>query len=72
MGRERAEVAVPGGRRYLLHLPPDLDGRKLWSGFAEPPWTYAVAGDEVTLDVMGEVTRFGLREGPPAGQRWAR
>ena len=43
----------------------DLSGRKLWSTFAEPPWSYAVSDDEVVLDVLGAVTRFPLREGPP-------
>lgn len=42
----------------------DIDGSKLWSRFVEPPWTYEVGTGAVTLDVMGEVTQFSMREGP--------
>lgn len=43
----------------------DLHGRKLWSAYVEPPWDYALRGDVVVLDVMGNVTEFPLRDGPP-------
>lgn len=46
----------------------DIEGRKLWSTFVEPPWAYSVADEFVMLDVMGEVRQFPLRLGPP-GQR---
>jgi hypothetical protein len=39
-------------------------GEKLWTAVVEPPWGYSVEGDEVRLDVMGVVCRFGLRRGP--------
>lgn len=38
----------------------DRSGRKLWSRFVEPPWTFQVVNDEVHLDVMGERTEFPL------------
>jgi len=40
------------------------DGTKLWRTFVEPPWSYAMVGDDVHLDVMGERTRFPKRTGP--------
>jgi hypothetical protein len=39
-------------------------GRKLWSTFVEPPWSYRVADDQVNLDVMGSLTHFDLTRGP--------
>jgi hypothetical protein len=42
----------------------NLHGVKLWSRFVEPPWDYSVAGDRVTLDVMGAVSEFGLTDAP--------
>jgi hypothetical protein len=42
------------------------DGVKLWSTFVEPPWTYAVEGDRLTVDVMGDMRTFPLRQGPDA------
>jgi hypothetical protein len=44
----------------------DVDGRKLWSRFVEPPWSYAVAGETVAVEVMGTVTHVHLRSGEPA------
>ncbi|MBW9211622.1 hypothetical protein KV100_18370 [Mumia sp. zg.B21] len=41
----------------------DTDGTKLWTRFVEPPWSYSVSGQEVTLDVMGTVRTFDLRSG---------
>jgi hypothetical protein len=41
----------------------DINGSKLWSRFVEPPWTYEVAAGQVTLDIMGDVRHFSLREG---------
>jgi len=51
----------------------DLDGKKLWSTFVEPPWTYEVRGDRVELDVMGVKSNFIVSIGPqslspPAGR----
>lgn len=42
----------------------DLAGRKLWTTFVEPPWTYRVIGEEVHLDVMGRLSQFDLHRGP--------
>jgi hypothetical protein len=44
----------------------DINGRKLWSRFVEPPWQYAVARDVITLDVMGTLSRIHLESGEPA------
>ena len=38
----------------------DRTGRKLWSRFVEPPWTFRVVDDKVHLDVMGKHTEFSL------------
>ena len=42
------------------------DGRKLWTVFVEPPWSYEVVGGRIRLEVMGEVRDFELRGGPAA------
>ncbi len=31
----------------------DTSGQKLWGTFVEPPWEYAIVGDNVELDIMG-------------------
>ena len=41
-----------------------IQGHKLWTTFVEPPWSYNVVGDTVTLDVMGTITTFPLISGP--------
>ena len=46
----------------------DVEGRKLWTTFVEPPWEYTVAGEMVTLQVMGTRTTFPLRSGPGTGR----
>jgi len=38
----------------------DRTGRKLWSRFVEPPWSFLVVDDKVHLDVMGKHTEFSL------------
>jgi L-alanine-DL-glutamate epimerase-like enolase superfamily enzyme len=42
----------------------DLEGKKLWSTFVEPPWDYEVNRGQVELDVMGDKSSFPLRLGP--------
>jgi hypothetical protein len=42
----------------------DLEGRKLWSTFVEPPWVYEVRGTRLHLDVMGKKSDFALEAGP--------
>ncbi|HEX6052593.1 MAG TPA: hypothetical protein VFZ21_25185 [Gemmatimonadaceae bacterium] len=42
----------------------DLEGRKLWTTFVEPPWTYTVRDGVVVLDVMGTKSEFSARTGP--------
>ncbi len=41
----------------------DTLGRKLWTRFVEPPWEYRVEGQIVVLDVMGTISRIGIRDG---------
>ncbi len=41
-------------------------GDKLWSMVVEPPWSYDIADDTVTIDVMGTKTKFPLEDGPAA------
>lgn len=40
-----------------------VDGEKLWSDGVEPPWTYEVHGDQITLDVDGEARTLSLTRG---------
>lgn len=40
------------------------DGKRLWSTFVEPPWGYAVDGERVELDVMGQQSSFQISVGP--------
>jgi hypothetical protein len=42
----------------------NIEGRKLWSTFVEPPWSYEVHGDRVALDVMGRKSNFVAAIGP--------
>lgn len=42
----------------------DIRGRKLWSTFVEPPWSYKVNGDQLELDVMDTKSSFNLTNGP--------
>jgi hypothetical protein len=42
----------------------DVNGRKLWTTFVEPPWSYRVEGDQVRLDVMGRESSFSIHDGP--------
>jgi len=42
----------------------DSEGHELWTTFVEPPWSYRVEGNQVTLDVMGSISSFDLVAGP--------
>jgi hypothetical protein len=42
----------------------DIQGKKLWTTFVEPPWEYSVVGGRVHLDVMGNESVFSIAEGP--------
>ena len=57
------------GDRVLMAAELELaawttDGRKLWSTFVEPPWTYTVNRSTVELDVMGTACEFDVEAGP--------
>jgi hypothetical protein len=41
----------------------DTHGTKLWSMFVEPPWSYEVQDDQVSLDVMGTLSSFPIKTG---------
>ena len=43
----------------------DINGRKRWTTYVEPPWEYRVTEETVHLDVMGRLTSFPLAAGPP-------
>lgn len=47
----------------------DIQGRKCWSVFVEPPWGYEVSEGMVEVDVMGTKSRFSLDVGPPSSTR---
>jgi hypothetical protein len=42
----------------------DLQGKKLWSTFVEPPWDYEIQGNQIELDVRGKKSRFAVKTGP--------
>ncbi|HKV84350.1 MAG TPA: hypothetical protein VJN88_07330 [Ktedonobacterales bacterium] len=42
----------------------DLQGKKLWTTFVEPPWEYRVEAGMVQLYVMGTLSDFPLHAGP--------
>lgn len=44
-----------------------VDGRKLWTTYVEPPWTFTVSDGHVHLDVMGDKSSFPAATGPRAG-----
>ena len=43
-----------------------IRGEGRWRTFVEPPWSYEVRDGTVELDVMGKISKFSLRSGPPA------
>ena len=47
----------------------DLEARKLWTTFVEPPWSYGVRDGVVALDVMGAESEFPARSGPRSASR---
>lgn len=71
---DEAEVGFWGWRQHgdVIFMSAELQlaawsasGTKLWSAFAEPPWSYQVTDDgQVRLDVMGTVSTFSARTGP--------
>jgi hypothetical protein len=65
--QQHGAVVVMSAELELAAWP--VDGEKLWSTFVEPPWTYSVEGDVLTLDVMGKVTSFSLTKGPMGTSR---
>ena len=60
--QRHADVVVMSAELELAAW--SLDGKKLWTTFVEPPWTYTVTAGQVELDVMGNRSRFDLRRGP--------
>jgi hypothetical protein len=70
--KDTAEMGFWGWRRHgdavlmaveLEFAAWDTKGRKLWSTFVEPPWSYEIGGNMVELDVMGAKSSFGVLEG---------
>lgn len=45
----------------------DLQGKKLWTTFVEPPWEYRVESGVIHLDVMGALSDFPLHTGRQQG-----
>ncbi len=41
----------------------DQSGKKLWSTFVEPPWSFKVQEQILELDVMGDIQKFRLSDG---------
>lgn len=42
----------------------DLNANEMWSCFVQPPWSFGIEEREIVLEVMGEITRFGIESGP--------
>jgi hypothetical protein len=48
-----------------------IQGKPQWSQFVEPPWTYRVEKETMSVDVMGHVLSFPLPTGPgPLKKLW--
>jgi hypothetical protein len=47
----------------------DIQGRKLWTRFVEPPWQYSVSEGMIHLDVMGKCSSFPIETGPAHSRR---
>ena len=43
----------------------DTSGKKLWTTFVEPPWSYRVESAKILLDTDAGKYDFHLRDGPP-------
>jgi hypothetical protein len=43
----------------------DTRGKKLWSTFVEPPWSYSVHAGAVKLEIMGTISVFPMSTGRP-------
>ena len=41
----------------------DTSGKKLWSTWVEPPWSFKIQGQAVALEVMGEIQNLRLSDG---------
>jgi hypothetical protein len=41
----------------------DHEGRFVWETRAEPPWSYGIEGNVLTLDIMGTITKHELSTG---------
>jgi hypothetical protein len=70
---DTAELGFWGWRRHgdFVVMSAELEvaawdtaGRKLWTAFVEPPWSYEVVGNSVELDVMGARSSFSIAAGP--------
>ena len=73
---DQAEMGFWGFQRYgdVIVMSAELElaawtlqGRKLWTTFVEPPWTYEVQQGVIQVDVMGVLRRFDLHAGPAEG-----
>src|SRR5258708_17236896 len=80
VGQESAELGFQAFERYgqFVIMRAELEvavwtiqGKKQWSQFVEPPWTYRVEQDAMSVDVMGHVLTFPLSTGPgPIKKVW--
>lgn len=43
----------------------NYDGNFIWKTRAEPPWSYGIAGNILTLDIMDNITKYDLDTGNP-------
>ncbi len=64
--RRHGDIVLMSGEVELAAW--DINGRKLWSTFVEPPWFYEICGDRVNLDVMGRKSSFIAAIGPSSSE----
>ena len=43
----------------------NYDGNFIWETKAEPPWSYGIEGNILTLDIMDNITKYDLDTGNP-------
>lgn len=41
------------------------DGRFIWEARTEPPWSYGIEGNILSLDIMDNITKYKLDTGSP-------
>ncbi|URN93830.1 MAG: hypothetical protein NAG76_18660 [Candidatus Pristimantibacillus lignocellulolyticus] len=73
IGIDKADFGFLGWRRSrdVIIMSAELElacwninGRKLWSTFVEPPYEYEIKDNNLTLTIMGSKQEFNIYKGP--------